>query len=888
MKRIKRLVSLLLAAMMIIGSLTVSTNADAYELTVTYAPSKTTVAQGEEFTIIVKATTKSDDLPLEGIYLAINNDATGNEGYNQNVFEITDMYAHSDVNLTLGQGFTEEGYAAYFEPVKGTNKNIAVIKARVKANAPSGTYKFSLPPTIAYSTNNYGLVSTWTPTSITVGGSSSTTTYRVSYDANGGSGAPDAQTKQAGTALTLSDTRPTRGGYDFQGWGTSATDVTVKYAPGASYTADADLKLYAIWKPVTYRINYNPNGGTGAPDAGSKQYGQNYTISTVKPMKDNCDFVGWSVEKDGAVVYQPGDTYTDNASITLYAKWSTQTVEIRYRMNGGTGSVDSYKAEIGSTATVTTYIPEREGYDFLGWSRDKDATEAEITGGETFTVPKKVVTLYAIWKLKTYKVKFNTNGGEGTFKTLTKNHGEGLVLYATEPTWASHRFLGWSEDKNATVATYLPGDTYTDNKATTLYAIWIEQYSITFDANGGSGAPEGMIKEYGVNIKLPEDVPTRKGYKFLGWSADQNATEATYKAGGTFKKNKDTTLYAVWVAQYTITFNANGGNPTPAKIVKTAGVDITLPTDTLYKTGYDFLGWSESQTATKATYKPGDTYSKDKKATLYAVWKKTQYKITFNANGGSGGPAAKTVEYGDSITLSFKDSEIPTRDGYICIGWATKKSATDPTYTLIFPETIKNVKASATLYAVWVENPFSDITGTKWYTRYVGYIYYRKAMTGQGDGSKFGWSNDLTRAEMVTLLWKLMGQPEADKTKKPFPDVKTYQWYTAPIAWAKNNGIVNGRANGTFAPLENITRQDFVKILYSFAQYCELDVSVDNAKKYLEKPDANKVASYARVMVNWAYTNGFIGNGSDLKPTDNITRAEAATIMSRFLVKYGV
>lgn len=146
------------------------------------------------------------------------------------------------------------------------------------------------------------------------------TSYTISYNANGGSSAPSAQTKWAGTALALSSTKPTRTGYVFQGWATSASGA-VAYASGASYTANAGVTLYAVWKANEYTVTYNANGGTGAPGNQIKKYGTTLTLQSAKPERDNYNFLGWATSASGAVVYSAGASYTANAAITLYAVW---------------------------------------------------------------------------------------------------------------------------------------------------------------------------------------------------------------------------------------------------------------------------------------------------------------------------------------------------------------------------------------------------------------------------------------------------------------------------------------------------------------------------------------------------------------------------------------
>lgn len=147
--------------------------------------------------------------------------------------------------------------------------------------------------------------------------------YSITYNANGGTGAPAAQTKWYGEAISLSSTKPTRTGYTFQGWGTTSEDTTVDYHSGTPYTKNSAITLYAIWEANTYTITYNANGGTGAPEAQTKTHGVNLTLTTsiLNLKRTNYTFKGWSRTSNGAVAYQPGATYTSNAAITLYAVW---------------------------------------------------------------------------------------------------------------------------------------------------------------------------------------------------------------------------------------------------------------------------------------------------------------------------------------------------------------------------------------------------------------------------------------------------------------------------------------------------------------------------------------------------------------------------------------
>lgn len=184
-----------------------------------------------------------------------------------------------------------------------------------------GTSSKSIPLWLSF-TMNFTWGSTYGGTktasgSIAVGAK---TSYKISYSANGGSGAPSQQTKWHGSDIKLSTTKPSRTGYTFKGWATSASGA-VTYASGATYSANAAVTLYAVWQAVIYKVTYNANGGSGAPGQQTKTYGKTLTLSTKKPTRTNYNFKGWATFASGSVAYASGASYTANAAITLYAVW---------------------------------------------------------------------------------------------------------------------------------------------------------------------------------------------------------------------------------------------------------------------------------------------------------------------------------------------------------------------------------------------------------------------------------------------------------------------------------------------------------------------------------------------------------------------------------------
>ena len=153
--------------------------------------------------------------------------------------------------------------------------------------------------------------------------------YTVAYNANGGSGAPGSQTKWYGKTLTLSSTKPTRTGHTFKGWATSASGG-IAYAPGASYTGNAALTLYAVWEANTWPVTYDANGGDAdsIPAAQTKTYGVTLVLSSTIPTRTNYNFLGWSTSSSANTPeYQAGGNYTADMAATLYAVWEVAYIE---------------------------------------------------------------------------------------------------------------------------------------------------------------------------------------------------------------------------------------------------------------------------------------------------------------------------------------------------------------------------------------------------------------------------------------------------------------------------------------------------------------------------------------------------------------------------------
>lgn len=231
---------------------------------------------------------------------------------------------------------------------------------------------------------------TSTASSVTV---AKKTSYTVDYDANGGSGAPSAQTKWYGTNLTLSSTIPTRTGYTFVNWLSSTQNKT--YTAGALYGYEADTTMVAQWKANTYTVTYNANGGNGAPSNQTKTHGTALTLSSTTPIREGYNFLGWGTSASATtVVYAPGATYNTNAAITLYAVWEVAYLKPRISdltvsrcdssgtvMDNGTYSLVTFDWETDENVTEI----------LIEWTAAGDTGSASISASGTSGSVSKIV-----------------------------------------------------------------------------------------------------------------------------------------------------------------------------------------------------------------------------------------------------------------------------------------------------------------------------------------------------------------------------------------------------------------------------------------------------------------------------------------------------------------
>ena len=353
------------------------------------------------------------------------------------------------------------------------------------------------------------------------------------------------------------------------------------------------------------------------------------------------------------------------ASVFPYA-----TYGVYYNANGGSGAPSAQTKTYGTNLTLSSTRPTRTGYTFKGWATS--ANGSVVYGAGSIYTANAGVTLYAVWQINTYAVRYDANGGTGAPSAQTKTYGTTLKLSSTIPTRTGYTFKGWATSASGSAA-YAAGANYTSNAAITLYAVWeIKTYSVQYNANGGTGAPSAQTKRYGTDLVLSSTIPTRTGYTFKGWATSASGSVA-YSSGAAYSSNAAITLYAVWEANtYSVIFNANGANGTMGNQTMTYDSSKELTANTFYRTGYTFKGWATSANGIMVyddvaivrnlTSVAGGTI------TLYAVWVANSYTIKYDAstNGGTGNTEVIRT-YGSKLGAL----PVATKQYYVFLGWYT-------------------------------------------------------------------------------------------------------------------------------------------------------------------------------------------------------------------------
>ena len=448
------------------------------------------------------------------------------------------------------------------------------------------------------------------------------------------------------------------------------------------------------------------------------------------------------------------------------------------------------------------------------------------------------------------------------------------------------------------------------------------RYSVTLHPNGGTIAGGKDVTSYlcGTGASLPGagDV-TRSGYRFAGWYADEALTDGPYTQISAADAG-DMAFYARWVRRSssggggsssrptgpstghsdgwtdireeigsaedgdTVTIDMNGETEVPAEIFEEiAGKDITVELD---------MGGGVTWTVDGRDV-PEDVSLSDLDLGVDMDTSGISVDV-INTVTGEYGAVQVSLDHDGAFGFALTLTAPLGREnaGY----WANLYHYDEGEEALTF-ETSARIAADgsaalrmthASQYAIVIDEkshalPFEDVGTDAWYSDAVAYVYRNGLMSGTS-GSTFSPDAAITRAQLVTILWRMAGSPQVNGLMD-FDDVSQDAYYTEAVRWAASEGIAGGYGNGLFGSDDPITREQMAAILYRFAQHMGYDVSIGEDTNILSYTDAPDVSGYAVAALQWACGAGIIrgtGDGSTLTPQGGATRAQAAVILTRF------
>ena len=377
----------------------------------------------------------------------------------------------------------------------------------------------------------------------------------------------------------------------------------------------------------------------------------------------------------------------------------------------------------------------------------------------------------------------------------------------------------------------------------------LKSFTLTYVSNGGTEYAAETYKE-GTEVAI-DKTPTREGYIFKGWYADEALTQAVSKV----TMDSDKTVYAKWekeIKNFTLTYVSNGGTEYAAETYK-EGTEVAIdkaPT----REGYIFKGWYADEALTQAVSKV--TMDSDK--TVYAKWEKElkNFTLTYVSNGGTEFDP-ETYKEGTEVPLS----KIPTRAGFSFLGWYADAALTQ----LVTKVTMDSDK---TVYASWKEDETPVLEKGDHFAYIIGYKdgYVRP-------------NRNISRAEVATIFFRLLTDDAREKywsSTNNYSDVKDTDWCNNSISTLSNMGILKGYEDGTFHPNAPVTRAEFAAIAARFS-----DGAADDYATFSDVPNdywaSKEIAKAAKLGWIKGYTDG------TFRPTNNITRAEVMTLVNRVL-----
>ena len=530
---------------------------------------------------------------------------------------------------------------------------------------------------------------------------------------------------------------PVRDGYVFSGWYynsacTQAVDLSQPLLGGAS-----NYVLFAKWTEAPSKalnVTYSANGGQFA-DGNNFMLGQTDSNGIARqplaPTRDGYVFAGWYYHSDGTDQVDFNQPIVGGGkNVTLFAAWTPakqdKTVDILYVANGGT-FFDGNETLQGVTDTDgiarQPLAPTREGYDFLGWSYDRDGNDP-VDFAKAIVAGSGHATVYAQWKQNNEKtVLYFANGGafaDGNEAMEGVTDSNGVARQPLAPTREGYTFTGWTYDAAGTEPVDFTKPVKGGGQHVTFYAQWAElannEKDVFYVANGGVFA-DGNETLQGVTdgdgVARQPLAPTREGYTFAGWTYDREGTDPVDFSKPLVGGGDHATLYAQWNAveednSIDVLYVANGGtffDGSDALQGVTDGDGVARQPLAPTREGYTFAGWTYDSKGTDPVDFSKPVQGGGDHVTFYAQWnmdvEANSIDVLYVANGGTffdGNETLQGVTDGDGVA---RQPLAPTREGYTFAGWTYDSKGTDP---VDFSKPVQGGGDHVTFYAQWTKN----------------------------------------------------------------------------------------------------------------------------------------------------------------------------------------